>query len=84
MSRDCRLIDVALENKNDKDVSVIDVDADKNLDLLEGDELEEYTGEDKDIIFEEEGDPSAMISGLIKLLSPQWMRWLLLQEMALD
>ena len=67
------LIDMALENKNDKDAPVIDVDADTDVDLLEEeeDELEEDTGEDEDIIFEEECDPSAVISGLVHLLLPQ-------------
>ena len=75
---------MALENKNDKDVSVIDVDADKNLDLLEGDELEEYTGEDKDIIFEEEGDPLSMVSGLIYVLSSLVDEMITATEMTLD
>ena len=62
---------MALEDKNNKDASVVDVDTDTNVDLLEDEEeeLEGGTGEDKDITFEEEFDLSAVIPGLIDLLS---------------
>ena len=65
-----------MENADSTDVTLIDVDVDPTVDLVEkGEEEEEEEGADndanidKDILFGEEGDPSAVISVLQSLLS---------------
>ena len=69
------LIDVAMENADSTDATLIDVDVDPTVDLVEKGEEEEEEGTDKnvnidkDILFEEEGNPLAVISVLQSLLS---------------
>ena len=58
---------VAMENADSTDATVIDVDVDPTVDLVEEGEDEEEEGKDKDtntdkdILSKEEGDPLAVI-----------------------
>ena len=72
--RSQELIYVAMEDTYSTDVTLIDVDVDPTVDLVEKGEEEEEGADndanvDKDILFGEEGDPLAVISVLQSLLS---------------